>query len=112
MNKTIKSVLKKCILVLIIFYVYTQCRIETFSDPNSDIVFYGRKSCPYCVKMKEFLDSKGFRYKYISTASEPGKSEYRKKGATGVPFFVNTKNGMTSAGYIPNMTKFKGNLGI
>jgi len=62
--------------------------------------------------MKAFLDSNEFDYDYRNTAEEPGKSEYKEKGATGVPFFVNKLNGKTSSGFNDDMELFKKNLGI
>lgn len=58
------------------------------------VVIYSKPTCPYCIKAKALLDSKGIKYKEINVTKSPAiKSEMIRKsmGATTVPqiFFDN-----------------------
>tara|TARA_B100001094_G_scaffold319286_1_gene363910 strand:- start:9061 stop:9408 length:348 start_codon:yes stop_codon:yes gene_type:complete len=113
-QNNVKNVLKTMALVIVICYIVKELnKTEAFASfSDSSIIFYGRMSCPYCRDMKKFLDSNNFPYDYRNTEKEPAKTEYKEKGANGVPFFVNKVNGKTCSGYLPDMEKFKSKLGI
>jgi len=111
--KKIPKMVKNILLFLIVILVIKSVnKSEFYHNQDSSIIFYGRMSCPYCVKMKAFLDSVNFDYDYRNTEEEPGKSEYKEHGASGVPFFLNKLNGKTSSGFINDIDVFKNNLGI
>ena len=53
----------------------------------ADIVVYSSAWCPYCIRAKHLLDSKGVRYEEISVDGNPAvRAEMtRKAGRTSVP---------------------------
>ncbi len=53
----------------------------------ADIVVYSSAWCPYCIRAKHLLDSKGARYEEISVDGNPAiRAEMtRKAGRTSVP---------------------------
>ncbi|MFC5694190.1 glutaredoxin 3 [Pseudomonas sp. GCM10022186] len=53
----------------------------------ADIVVYSSAWCPYCIRAKQLLDSKGARYEEISVDGNPAvRAEMtRKAGRTSVP---------------------------
>lgn len=53
---------------------------------KSDFIVYGRDNCPYCVKAKELLDSRGLQYEYIDVSENQDAREFIKSiGCTTVP---------------------------
>ena len=78
---------------------------EAFSEidvAHGDIQFYGRKSCPFCVKQKEHLEKHpnlNEKIEHIDTDTEEGSSKFNKLNVNGVPHFECKSTGKSSTGY-------------
>lgn len=74
--------------------------------PYGDIKFYGRDSCPFCVKMKKQLkeDSNIFeKMEYVDIELEEGFQDFQEINGNGVPHFVCNSTGKSSTGFKPTM---------
>ncbi len=55
--------------------------------PQKRVVVYSTPTCPYCNKLKQYLNKHGIRYTDVNVASNPQAAEemVRKSGQRGVP---------------------------
>ncbi|MCK5706430.1 MAG: glutathione S-transferase N-terminal domain-containing protein [Candidatus Aureabacteria bacterium] len=55
-----------------------------------DIKVYSTPTCPYCIRVKEFISSKGFSYNDIDVSSNPEAAQEMVKasGQMGVPVIM------------------------
>ncbi|MBW2967647.1 glutathione S-transferase N-terminal domain-containing protein [Candidatus Woesearchaeota archaeon] len=53
----------------------------------ADIKVYSTPTCPFCIKLKAWLDEKGIKYDNIDVASDQAAAQemIRKSGQMGVP---------------------------
>lgn len=67
----------------------------------NNIVVYTTSTCPYCMMMKNFLESKGLPYKEINVQLDPAAAQrlVSTTGQTGVP--QTEVNGQWVLGYDP-----------
>lgn len=105
-----KIMLLKTFLFLYIFicclpkwlnYMSTE-RFSQIDVAHGDIIFYGRDSCPYCVKQKKLLEKVpdlNEKIEHIDTGSEDGSKKFAKIGGEGVPHFECKSTGKSSTGY-------------
>ena len=108
--KNIKKMkLEHIILVLLIGFMSCKlCRYmstERFSEidvNHGDIQFYGRESCPYCVKQKKLLEEVpdlNNKIEHIDTGTKDGAKKFAAIGGEGVPHFTCKSTGKSSTGY-------------
>ena len=99
---------KKYFLIFILLIVFsimllvcTNNQSTSMQINNDDIDFYGRDSCPFCVKMKKQLkqDNVFQQMKYIDVESGEGAEAFKSVEADGVPFFTCTSTGKSSTGF-------------
>lgn len=98
-------------IILILLIGIIACKLckymstERFSEidvDHGDIVFYGRDSCPYCVKQKKMLEEVpdlNKKIKHIDTGSAQGAELFSEIGGQGVPHFECKSTGKSSTGY-------------
>lgn len=98
-------------IVYAIIIVFVSCKLcrymstERFSQidvDHGDIQFYGRESCPYCVKQKKLLEEVpdlNKKIEHIDTASKEGAKKFAEVGGEGVPHFECKSTGKSSTGY-------------
>ena len=56
---------------------------------QKSVVMYSTAWCGYCAKARNYMQSKGIKYKeYDIEKSVSAKTKYKQLGGTGVPFFV------------------------
>ena len=69
------------------------------SEEENDVVVYSTPTCPYCDKLKSYLDQKGVDYTDYNVASnkEKAKEMIQKTGQRGVP--VSEVNGEVIIGF-------------
>ena len=74
---------------------------------DNTIKFYGRDNCIYTTKMKQLLKQEKLThyFNFIDILTEPGKSEFSKTNARGVPFF--SYNNKSSSGFMASAKLFK-----
>lgn len=62
-------------------------------------VIYGKESCPYCVKAKEFLDEKKLKYEYIGLDDADKLAAFKAENpkVKTVPYIL--KDGYAIGGY-------------
>ena len=78
---------------------------ERFSEidvDHGDIQFYGRNTCPYCVKQKKLLEEVpdlNKKIEHIDTGSKEGAKKFAQIGGQGVPHFECKSTGKSSTGY-------------
>ncbi len=55
--------------------------------PQKRVIVYSTPSCPYCNKLKQYLNKHGIRYTDVNVAANPQAAEemVRKSGQRGVP---------------------------
>lgn len=101
--------------LLIHFAKYMSTESFINSDvSHGDIKFYGRDSCPFCVKMKNELKTDMNLYKkieYIDIETENGANKFKEISASGVPHFECQSTGKSSSGFQP-VNKLLHNLGL
>jgi len=75
------------------------------------IVFYGRESCPYCVRMKKMLEEDGLMevIEFVDTGSSAGAKKLPKT-VTGVPHFQSKKTKKTKTGATKTSSELLGAL--
>ncbi len=60
--------------------------------PNKKIVVYGAPSCPWCLKLKDWLESKKANFEYIDISlpenSDKVKEMVKKSGQMGIPVTI------------------------
>ena len=101
----IEYVLYAILIVLLSFKLCRYMSTERFSQidvDHGDIQFYGRESCPYCVKQKKLLQEVPDLYKkieHIDTGTEEGARKFSEVGGEGVPHFECKSTGKSSTGY-------------
>jgi glutaredoxin-like YruB-family protein len=74
--------------------------------PQKRVTVYSTPSCPYCNKLKQYLDKHGIRYTDINVASDQRAAEemVRKSGQRGVP--QTDINGQIIIGFdVPKISK-------
>mgnify|MGYP001600857802 CR=1 FL=1 len=108
--KNIKK-LKTEHILLIVLIGFMACKLckymstETFSEidiDHGDIQFYGRDSCPYCVKQKKLLEKNPIlneKITHIDTGTKEGSEKFAEIGGEGVPHFQCKSTGKSSSGY-------------
>jgi glutaredoxin len=86
---------------------------ERHSKCSQKLKFYGRDSCPYCLKMKTQMKKDGTysMCTFIDTSTEEGKSEFKvtcsqKNHKGSVPYFWNTCNDKTAVGFMSKSDLF------
>lgn len=90
---------------------------ERFSEidvSHGDIQFYGRDSCPFCVKMKKLLQESpdlNSKIEHIDVETPEGSAKFKNVNASGVPHFECKSTGKSSSGYQP-VEKLLDNLGL
>ncbi|MDI9529970.1 MAG: glutaredoxin domain-containing protein [Candidatus Cloacimonadota bacterium] len=54
---------------------------------NKNIVVFGTPACSWCTKVKDYLKSKGYQYKYVDVSQDARALDVmqRKTGQMGVP---------------------------
>ena len=94
--------------LLFVFFSCKLCRYmstERFSEidvDHGDITFYGRESCPYCVKQKKLLEEVpdlNKKIRKVDTGSQKGAEEFSSIKGEGVPHFECKSTGKSSTGY-------------
>ena len=98
-------------LILILLVGFMACKLcrymssERFSQidvDHDDIQFYGRDSCPYCVKQKKLLEEVpdlNKKIKHIDTGSSEGAEKFASIDGQGVPHFECKSTGKSSTGF-------------
>ena len=73
---------------------------------HDDIVFYGRDSCPFCVKMKDELKQSGVydKIQYKDIENNNNHSEYKQLNSNGVPHFQCKSTGKSATGFMSTDT--------
>jgi len=83
----------------------TYMSTERFSEidvSHGDIQFYGRDTCPYCVKMKGVLKESPDLYskiEYVDIETEDGSKQFKDINASGVPHFECKSTGKSTSGF-------------
>ena len=120
--KNMKSIKMKYILILILLGI-SLCKLMTYMSTeyfaesdvaHGDIQFYGRDSCPFCVKMKKVLKEKpdlNSKIEHIDIELPEGASKFKNVNASGVPHFECKSTGKSSSGY-QSVDKLLNNLGL
>lgn len=49
------------------------------------VTLYTSNKCPHCVTAKQYLDSKGIKYRLCNVQSPAGQKEFNKLGFRAVP---------------------------
>jgi len=99
------NILYGLIGVLIVVWWMKNMSTERFSEidvDHGDIQFYGRDSCPYCVKQKKLLEEVpdlNKKIEHIDTGSRDGSKKFSSIGGEGVPHFECKSTGKSSTGY-------------
>lgn len=118
----VKHILVTTMIFIILIALYkqykkcncTKCSKHEKHTSCKNMVFYGRDSCPYCLKMKKQMKQDGTfeQCKFVDTSKPAGNSEFKKvceqkqhKG--GVPYFVNECNGKSAVGYMAKSDLFQ-----
>ena len=98
-------------IIVAFVFVFFSCRLcqymstERFSEidvDHGDIQFYGRDSCPYCVKQKKLLEEipdLNKKIEHINTGTREGAEKFGAIGGQGVPHFECKSTGKSSTGY-------------
>ena len=110
LNKKTKTILTVIGIIISIMWI-NNMSTERFSEidvDHGDIQFYGRDSCPYCVKQKKLLEEVpdlNKKIKHIDTGSGDGAEKFSSIGGEGVPHFECKSTGKSSTGYkqIPDL---------
>ena len=101
--------------LLIHFAKYMSSESFVKSDvSHGDIKFYGRDSCPFCVKMKKELQTDMDLYNkvvYVDIETEEGANKFKEISASGVPHFQCDSTGKSASGFQP-VNKLLHNLGL
>ena len=108
-----------CIIILgiILCKLSTYMSTETFAAvdvSHGDIQFYGRDSCPFCVKMKKELkkdDSLYDKIEHIDIETAEGADKFKDVAADGVPHFECKSTGKSTSGF-QLVDKLLENLGL
>ena len=106
-----------CLAAFLIMHFAKYMSSDSFvkSDvSHGDIKFYGRDSCPFCVKMKKELKTDMDLYKkitYVDIETEDGASKFKEISASGVPHFECQSTGKSASGFQP-VNKLLHNLGL
>ena len=84
---------------------YSEDCLKTLDSPKHDITLVGTPKCPYCVKMRDLLDSKlGLgKFNLIDSETVQGKELMEINFAKGVPLVLNVKNGKKYIGFSDNV---------
>jgi glutaredoxin len=119
----IKKMKMKNILIIIVFmglllnmlskYMSTE-RFHEIDIAHGDIQFYGRDSCPFCVKMKKHLEETpdvNSKIEHIDIETEEGQRRFQELNASGVPHFECKSTGKSTSGYQEIQDLLK-NLGL
>lgn len=112
-NHMILLVLIGMILCKFMSYMSTE-QFSQMDVSHGDISFYGRDSCPFCVKMKKELQTSPELYEkieYIDITTEKGSVRFNDKNASGVPYFECKSTGKNTSGFQP-VDKLLSNLGL
>ena len=120
--KNMKTMPLQQIILLIIMGIglcklMTYMSTERFSEidvSHGDIQFYGRDSCPFCVKMKKLLQESpdlNAKIEHIDVETPEGSAKFKKVNASGVPHFECKSTGKSTSGYQP-VEKLLDNLGL
>jgi glutaredoxin len=56
------------VAALILFLMYAMPTSACGAAPAPNIVVYGSKTCPWCVKQEEYLTNKGLKYEFVNCA--------------------------------------------
>tara|TARA_B100001996_G_C18624315_1_gene579097 strand:+ start:183 stop:551 length:369 start_codon:yes stop_codon:yes gene_type:complete len=86
----------------------SKCGSDTIiPQKSSNIVMYGRESCPYTVKMiNELKQSRKWKdITYVDVSQPSGKEEFDRLNLTAVPAF--SGNGRIALGYMPTSKLYK-----
>ena len=122
MMKNLKSLKLQHIVVLILLGICL-CRLMTYMSTerfseidvsHGDIQFYGRDSCPFCVKMKKLLEKTpdlNAKIEHIDVETSEGASLFKNVNASGVPHFECKSTGKSTSGY-QSIEKLLNNLGL
>lgn len=106
------SVLKKCLLILLVVVVYQNWgKIERVFNPSqvvsrqiqasANVVLYSTEWCGYCKLSRRFLDQKGIPYKEFDIEKDAhARKAYEALGGGGIPFIE--VNGTQIRGYDPD----------
>lgn len=81
---------------------------------ENDITFFGRDSCPFCVKMKNQLQNDGMLdyMEYVDVETPEGAEAFQNSEGDGaVPYFECASTGKSSTGFKPTKTLVK-DLGL
>lgn len=98
------SAVSVLLLLIIVVILLTQTKKETYvsnSIDQDDITFYGRDSCPFCVKMKNQLKNDGLYEKLnvVDVETREGNTKFKKLNVDGVPHFTCKSTGKSSTGF-------------
>lgn len=89
-------------------------RFASVDVSHGDIQFYGRDSCPFCVKMKKELKKDDVLYnkiEEIDIETDEGADKFKDVDASGVPHFTCKSTGKSTSGFQP-IDKLLENLGL
>ena len=106
-NKNIYlAVIVVALLSLFLYKYAKQMDTQEFKEreiENGDITFYGRDSCPFCVKMKKQLEDDGLFSKldYVDVETQEGHEAFSQIKVSGVPHFECKSTGKSSTGFKP-----------
>ena len=83
---------------------YNENYNKILNSPKVNISLVGTPSCPYCVKMKNLMDSTfgDTNYILLDSESDEGKDLMEKHKADGVPLLINNHSGKTVNGFSEN----------
>ena len=93
------------VLVLLLAVLIVSCMrkplVSQYEIDNDDVLFYGRDTCPFCVKMKKQLKNDNILHymRYIDVETEKGAEEFQTVPSDGVPHFSCNSTGKTSTGF-------------
>ena len=95
----------------LVSYMSTE-RFSQIDISHGDIQFYGRDSCPFCVKMKDLLKETPDVYskiEYIDVETDEGQRKFKNLNASGVPHFQCKSTGKSTSGF-QSLSKLLSNL--
>jgi len=110
-RNAVKSRMKYFVILIaiciFIFHLTTYMSTERFREidvAHDDISFYGRDSCPFCVKMKKLLNETpdlNKKIQHIDVETPEGNAKFSEVDANGVPHFECKSTGKSTSGYQP-----------
>ena len=90
-NKELKNVVKGC-MTAEYYNSYLNEKYSVISTKNDEVaqkrvIVYSTPSCPWCVKLKDYLKEKNIRFEDVDVAANSSRAEEMKKksGQMGVP---------------------------